>query len=93
MSKWDSHTTWQLERLVDEEYEYIDITVEYSYHGDYVDINDVYDNDKNEIELTADEEKEIIDHIFENAVADHEADYADYRYEQWRDDRMMENWN
>jgi hypothetical protein len=32
----------------------------------------------------------VNDHIGE-AIGDAEGDYADYRYEQWRDERMMED--
>ncbi len=89
----DSHITWELERLVGEDYELIDITVEYTYNDEYVEITDIYDSDKNEIILTDGEEKPIIDHIYENAISDYYADLADYRYEQYKDAKMERDWD
>lgn len=52
--------------------------------------------DGSELVLTSDLDSAVTNYVndhLDEGIADAEADYADYRYEQWRDAQMEEHWH
>lgn len=79
----------------------VEVIINIKLHGpageDGWDINSVERaSDGNELVLTSDLDAAVCNHVNDNiweAISEAEEDYADYRYEQWKDERMMESWN